>query len=242
MLTLQQVNITDIAPNAYNPNVVDEKTMLQLKKSILRDGYIQPIVVRPNPEQPGKFIIVDGEHRWTILQEIGGYDILDVVVVDKQEHEAMIETVNMNNLRGTFDNFRLAEVVLGLTKRYSEEELEDMLGYSKTELQAFQDLATFDFSQMTKPKKEEDVDEEPEEKALFFTVMVNQDQIETVKAALAKKSFLTEALSLTSICADWLSNNDPDEYLKLEMSGTIGKALANAEDPARPQNATDIIS
>lgn len=241
MLTLQAIKITDIVPNDYNPNVVDDAKMLQLKKSIIRDGYIQPIVVRPHPEMPGIFVVVDGEHRWTVLKELN-YDVIECVVVDREEPEAMIETVNMNNLRGSFDNFRLAEVILSLSQRYSEEELTDLLGYSPLELKNFQDLATFDFNSLVKPPKEKQPEDEPEAKALFFTVMLNQDQMTDVKAGLAKKSFLTDALSLTGICADWLSKNFPNEYLKFEVSGILSRSLRDAEEPETQENETDILA
>ena len=50
--------------NDYNPNRVAPPELRLLERSILADGWTQPLVVRFAEE--GRFEIVDGFHRWTV--------------------------------------------------------------------------------------------------------------------------------------------------------------------------------
>jgi ParB-like chromosome segregation protein Spo0J len=52
-------------PNNYNPNVVHTPELRLLEKSIVSNGWIQPILVNPDG------IIIDGYHRWRLALEAG---------------------------------------------------------------------------------------------------------------------------------------------------------------------------
>jgi ParB-like chromosome segregation protein Spo0J len=45
-MDIVMIPTADIQPNEYNPNVVPERIMEQLKKSIERGGIEQPVLVR----------------------------------------------------------------------------------------------------------------------------------------------------------------------------------------------------
>ena len=57
------VSVEEVEPNDYNPNSVARTEMGLLYTSIKHDGYTQPIVTIYD-EEKGKFIIVDGFHRY----------------------------------------------------------------------------------------------------------------------------------------------------------------------------------
>jgi ParB-like chromosome segregation protein Spo0J len=59
-LKIEYVPAASITPNDYNPNVQSEHDFYLLCKSILEDGFTQPIVVQQQTRE-----IIDGEHRWT---------------------------------------------------------------------------------------------------------------------------------------------------------------------------------
>ena len=62
-LKIEMLDINDVVPNDYNPNIMQEQEFNNLRESILRDGFHQHILVRPHDLEPGKYIIIDGEHR-----------------------------------------------------------------------------------------------------------------------------------------------------------------------------------
>jgi len=56
-----------------------------LAATMQKDGQIQPIVVRVNPKNPDRYIIVIGERRWTAAKTAGL--VLDVIVRDYSEDD-----------------------------------------------------------------------------------------------------------------------------------------------------------
>jgi ParB family chromosome partitioning protein len=69
---LAHLNPNDIIPNAHQPrSVFDESDLAELVHSIREVGVLQPIVVRPIIEQPGKFELVMGERRLRASKEVG---------------------------------------------------------------------------------------------------------------------------------------------------------------------------
>src|SRR6266705_2029361 len=60
--TPSQIRIADIDPNPVQPRrVFDPERMQELANSILSNGIIQPIVVRPHN---GRYQLVAGERLW----------------------------------------------------------------------------------------------------------------------------------------------------------------------------------
>lgn len=95
--------------NEWNPNSVAPPEMRLLERSIIADGYTQPIVACPIEEEDGApVIVVDGFHRHRVGKECGavrervmGY--LPVVRLDKSRHnrrDLMASTIRHNRARG----------------------------------------------------------------------------------------------------------------------------------------------
>ena len=94
--------ISDLSRNPYQPrqNFKEEK-LDELANSIRKNGIIQPIAVRENKSQPGKYEIVAGERRWLAAQKAGLHDI-PVVVTDADDLKslefAIVENVQRHDL------------------------------------------------------------------------------------------------------------------------------------------------
>ncbi len=68
----REIPIEQIHRNAAQPRMdfdVDELEVLTA--SVREKGVLQPILVRPSPEQPGQYQIVAGERRWRAAQAAG---------------------------------------------------------------------------------------------------------------------------------------------------------------------------
>ena len=60
-----QVSISDLVPNKYQPRkIFDEANLEDLTNSIKERGMIQPIIVRNSNDDRSKFEIIAGERRW----------------------------------------------------------------------------------------------------------------------------------------------------------------------------------
>lgn len=117
---VQAVPIEKIQANSYNPNSVAPPEMKLLYKSILEDGYTMPVVCYYLAETD-KYEIVDGFHRYTIMQthkDIYNREkgCLPVVVIDKDESNRMASTIRHNRARGTHSIDLMTNIVAELTK------------------------------------------------------------------------------------------------------------------------------
>ena len=97
-----KVSIADLERNKYQPRTIfDEEKLDELSSSIKENGVIQPIAVRPNKYEPGKFEIVAGERRWLAAQKAGLNEV-PVVVLDigdqKSLEIAIVENVQRQDL------------------------------------------------------------------------------------------------------------------------------------------------
>lgn len=109
------VKIDKIFSNEYNPNKVAPPEMKLLEKSIIEDGYTQPIVCY-HDRKNDTYIIVDGFHRYRVAKEnkeiLGSTEgCLPIVVIDKNISERMSSTIRHNRARGTHQVGSMAEIV-----------------------------------------------------------------------------------------------------------------------------------
>ncbi len=97
-----QLSISDLSPNKYQPRkIFDEANLQDLTNSIKERGMIQPIVVRKSNDQKSKFEIIAGERRWLAAQRAGLHTV-PVVVTEADDLKslefAIVENVQRNDL------------------------------------------------------------------------------------------------------------------------------------------------
>jgi len=192
---ISEVDIDSVKPNSYNPNIMDEKTYKLVKDSILKDGLIGSILVREDEINEGQFIIIDGEHRWTVAKELG-YKKIPITILSKNQVDSMVSTIAMNKIKGEFDPIKLAEVIKKLLSFYTIEELEDKLGYTKDEFNYLDSLLKVNIN--TFENKDDNIYKEKSEiKELTFDVMLDENTFDLLKNTLSQidknesKAFIT---------------------------------------------------
>jgi len=136
------VQIDEIIPNPYNPNVQDKATFQKEIKSIQELGMLGSILVR---DYFGKYQILDGEHRWKAAKELGYTEMTVETIGEISDQKAKFLTIHLNNLRGKDDVFKRAQIL----KELDEGQLE-LLPFSAEEIENEKQLITFDFAQYSK--------------------------------------------------------------------------------------------
>ena len=101
-VAINKVAISDLIRNPYQPReTFNELKLEELANSIKKNGIIQPIAVRPNKSEAGKYEIVAGERRWLAAQKAGLNDI-PVTVLDLSDVEslevAIVENIQRDDL------------------------------------------------------------------------------------------------------------------------------------------------
>ena len=97
-----QVSISDLVPNKYQPRkIFDEASLEDLTNSIKERGMIQPIIVRNSNNDISKFEIIAGERRWLAAQR-AGLHVVPVVITEADDLKslefAIVENVQRNDL------------------------------------------------------------------------------------------------------------------------------------------------
>jgi len=97
-----KIPIADLERNKYQPRTIfDENKLAELSSSIKENGVIQPIAVRPNKYEPGKYEIVAGERRWLAAQKAGLNEVPVIILnIDNQKslEIAIVENVQRQDL------------------------------------------------------------------------------------------------------------------------------------------------
>ena len=96
------ISISDLSRNPYQPRqYFSEEKLEELTNSIKKNGIIQPIAVRPNKIENGKYEIIAGERRWIAAQRAGLHEIpvriLDLSDVESLE-VAIVENIQRDDL------------------------------------------------------------------------------------------------------------------------------------------------
>ena len=97
-----QVSISDLVPNKYQPRkIFDEVSLEDLTNSIKERGMIQPIIVRNSNNDRSKFEIIAGERRWLAAQRAGLHNV-PVVITEADDLKslefAIVENVQRHDL------------------------------------------------------------------------------------------------------------------------------------------------
>lgn len=160
-LRVEYIKANTLKPNSYNPNRQSEHDFLLLIRSMLEDGFTQPIVVQKSTME-----IIDGEHRWTAsivceairrqkvnidsdegekqvgqlrtdrLNVLAGMPDLEIPVVltDMAPEQMRISTLRHNRARGSEDIELTAQVLRDLRELGALDWAQDSLQLDDVEL------------------------------------------------------------------------------------------------------------
>ncbi len=120
-----------ITPDPNQPRKrFDQERLEEIASSIKEKGILQALTVRPDPVQPGRFLLVIGERRWRAAGLIG-LDELPCIIRPDPDHQevALIENVQRENLTPIEE----AEALLKLktAKAYTDAALAKIIGKSR---------------------------------------------------------------------------------------------------------------
>lgn len=119
-----------IEPDPTNPNEMTGSVLEALAEDIRTKGFVQPVVVRPSGDT---YLIVDGEHRWRVLADLG-IETVPCVIDDRPEDDARLRMVTMNRLRGKPAPEKYAGVLAGLSDEIGEEAVAEALAMEGDEM------------------------------------------------------------------------------------------------------------
>jgi len=136
------VPLEDLMAHPLNSNVMPEDLREKLKAHIKRTGRYPFLVVRPHPEEPGKYQVLDGHHRVEVLRELG-HSEARCDVWDVNDREAKLLLATLNRLQGQDVPIRRAELLHELLGEMSLDDLAGLLPESDKQLEELHALLEF---------------------------------------------------------------------------------------------------
>jgi ParB-like chromosome segregation protein Spo0J len=130
-------------PNPWNPNRTNPRQQQAISESLATYSQVLDLIVRPSPDNPGRYQIVDGEHRYDALAD----DVYVTVLHGLSDGDAKKLTIILNETRGEADKVELAQLLADLSGEFSDEDLLNALPYDPTELEELIKLADADWGQ-----------------------------------------------------------------------------------------------
>lgn len=190
------VKTTDLFPNPHNPRMLfDREPMDVLEQSIKKVGILVPLTVYSDSKS-GRYIILDGQRRWTCAQKINLREIPVNEVAEPSLVQNIVTMFQIHKLRLDWELMPTAlklEVLMGELKERNEERLSKLTGLPEAVVSRCKKLLSF-------PKRFQELmlDPDPEKriKADFFIELyaVINDREVTKFAWFEKPKFTDQML------------------------------------------------
>jgi ParB family transcriptional regulator, chromosome partitioning protein len=131
-----EIPTTSIGPNPHNPRLFfNEESLDLLRTSIQEVGILVPLIVYPDPSEPGQYVLLDGERRHRSAIDLG----LEIVPVNITPEPSEIDNVlRMFNIHAVREDWPLVSVALSLqrvmevSKETRESRLAEMTGLTRS--------------------------------------------------------------------------------------------------------------
>jgi hypothetical protein len=146
----------------WNYKTDDEFLQEKLRQNMERNGQIENIIVREITG--GKFEVVNGNHRYRVLKELGYEEAHCYNLGKVSETVAKRVAIETNETKFSVDSYLLANVVNDIKQEFDLEDLAATLPYTEVEFDGLNDLVDFDENDYITTEIEEENKESEEEK------------------------------------------------------------------------------
>jgi ParB-like chromosome segregation protein Spo0J len=132
---IKWLKASELDGNDYNPNVVFTPELKLLERSLIKTGWVQPVLVSRD------YIIIDGFHRWRLSQDSSAMKerykgMLPCAILDIDKPTAMILTIRMNRAKGSHVAVQMSEIIHQLIDEHNldPDEIAQEIGATKDEI------------------------------------------------------------------------------------------------------------
>ena len=209
-----RVPLSKLVAHPLNSNVMPEELREKLKAHIRQSGRYPHLVVRPHPKEPGKYELLDGHQRFSVLDELGHHDArCDIWDVDDREAKLLLAT--LNRLEGQDLPIRRAQLLHELLGEMSLEDLAGLLPETEKQLEELHALLEFPADDIA-ALLEAEADEAEKVLPRVMTFVVTPEQEELIESAVEAASDGTpgrdrRARGLTNLSRQFLEERSAGE-------------------------------
>ncbi len=210
----RMIALDNLVAHPLNSNAMPDDLREKLRAHIKRTGRYPFLVVRPHPEETGKFQVLDGHHRVAILRELGHTDArCDIWDVDDREAKLLLAT--LNRLEGQDLPIRRAQLIHDLLGETSLDDLAGLLPETAKQLEELHALLEFPADDIAALLAEQ-AEEKEKTLPVVLSFVVTHDQAELIETAVEAASDGTpgrdrKAKGLTNLARHFLKETDHEE-------------------------------
>ena len=196
-MEFKMMNPNEIEINDYNPNEMIDSVFNHLKAEIERVGFIDPVAVRRKEDE--KLVVVDGEHRLKAAKDVGLQQI-PVIILDINEDEAKLQTINLNQIKGEINPIKFAKLLDNLSVKFSDTDLTNYLALSEAELKGYK--ALMDSEDINLEESVRVIKDKPTLNEI--KLILDDEQFDIVDRAIQKSGVIDRTDAMISICKTYL--------------------------------------
>lgn len=132
----EMIGVDQLEPGVGQPrNIFHDEALTELAASIKQHGVLQPLLVRENADNSGKYEIIAGERRWRAAQKAQLHEVPVIVlsITDAEAFEiALIENLQREDLDPVDEAMGYQKLIVHYD--YTQEKLADSLGKSRSHI------------------------------------------------------------------------------------------------------------
>jgi ParB/RepB/Spo0J family partition protein len=136
---IKSIALDKLAAHPDNPNRQSKVNFVKLLRNIERTGRYEPLVVRPCPNKPGLYQIINGHHRCQALAKLG-HKAADCIVWDIDDEQTDILLATLNRLGGTDQLGKKLKLLKRLKKKLDTGELARLIPHTKKQIERLTNL------------------------------------------------------------------------------------------------------
>ncbi len=215
----RMIPVDSLRAHPLNANVLSEDLQAKLKVHITRTGRYPHIIVRPHPDEPSEYQILDGHHRADVLRELG-HEQARCDVWDVNDHEAKLLLATLNRLEGQDVPIRRAQLIHELLGEMSTVDLGGLLPETDKQIEELHSLLEFPAEEIADLLAQQ---AERAEKVLprVMTFVVTPEQEEQIETAVELASDGTpgrdrKAKGLSNLAQQFLEQREVSDGATLE--------------------------
>lgn len=117
---IQDIPLDALHPHPANSNTMPDDRLAKLARHLQHTGRYPPLIVRPLPDHPGQFQLLDGHHRAKALRNINA-PAARCIVWDVDDKQALLLLATLNRLEGRDDPHKRAALIAQLRTRAADD-------------------------------------------------------------------------------------------------------------------------
>ena len=137
--SIQSIALDKLDTHPDNPNQQSRINFTKLVRNIEQTGRYEPLIVRPCPEKPDCFQIINGLHRCHALARLG-YKAADCIVWDVDDEQTDILLATLNRLGGSDELSKKLALLKRLNRRTESAELAKLLPQTAKQIERLTNL------------------------------------------------------------------------------------------------------